>query len=296
MADQTFRCGYVSLVGKPNVGKSTLLNRLVGERLSIITPKAQTTRHRILGIRQADDHQIIFIDTPGIIEPKYALHQAMMEYVRTSLDDADVIVLLVAPDELYDEALAAQLGKQQAPLVVVLNKCDLLPPPQVEEKLKYWQQHYPAAVRVMAISAANGTHCDSLLATILEHLPEHPPYFERDELTDRSERFLAAEILREKIFLNLAEEVPYSTEVAVTRFKDEDGLLRINAEIYVERPSQKGIIIGKNGSMLKKLGTEARKDLEAFFGKKVYLETHVKVAENWRKEKARLRQFGYLHD
>jgi GTP-binding protein Era len=148
----------------------------------------------------------------------------------------------------------------------------------------------------MAISAANGTHCDSLLATILEHLPEHPPYFERDELTDRSERFLAAEILREKIFLNLAEEVPYSTEVAVTRFKDEDGLLRINAEIYVERPSQKGIIIGKNGSMLKKLGTEARKDLEAFFGKKVYLETHVKVAENWRKEKARLRQFGYLHD
>ncbi len=296
MAEKAFKCGYVSIVGRPNVGKSTLLNRLVGERLSIITPKAQTTRHRIMGILQGENHQIIFIDTPGILEPRYALHEVMMNYVHTSVDDADLIILLVEPEELFDETIAARLNRREVPLIVAINKSDLLAPEQAEEKIRYWQHHYPRAVKVMDISAASGSNCNNLLLAILEHLPEHPPYFERDELTDRSERFLAAEILREKIFLHLSQEVPYSTEVTITSFKEEDNLLRISAEIYVERPSQKGILIGKNGSMLKKLGTEARKDLEAFFGKKVFLETHVKVAENWRREKARLKQFGYLED
>jgi GTP-binding protein Era len=296
MAEKPFKSGFVSIVGKPNVGKSTLLNRLVGERLSIITPKAQTTRHRIMGILQGKDYQVVFSDTPGIIEPKYALHEAMMAYVRAAMEDADVVLLLVGPDETFDGNPAPELKVHKGTLLVVLNKADLLQPAQIEEKIKYWQQHFPEASQVLAISAATGKNCDALLETILNYLPEHPPYFGSDELTDKSERFLAAEILREKIFLHLSQEVPYSTEVVVTQFKEEGDLLRISAEIYVERSSQKAIVIGKNGSMLKKLGTEARKDLEAFFGKKVFLETHVKVADNWRRQKDKLKRFGYFDE
>ncbi|MCX7638133.1 MAG: GTPase Era [Cyclobacteriaceae bacterium] len=296
MADTVFRSGFVSIVGKPNVGKSTLLNRLVGERLSIITPKAQTTRHRILGILQGSNYQIVFSDTPGIIKPSYALHEIMMQYVHSSVEDADVILLMVTPDEASDETVMAQLKKRKGPLLIVINKSDLLQPVQVEEKIRYWRQSCPDAREVIAISAVTGYNCDVLLETILKYLPEHPPYFGSDELTDKSERFLAAEILREKIFLHLSQEVPYSTEVVVTQFKEEGDLLRISAEIYVERASQKAIIIGKNGTMLKKLGTAARQDMEAFFGKKVFLETHVKVAENWRKQKDKLKRFGYLED
>lgn len=294
MAETPFKSGFVSIVGKPNVGKSTLLNRLVGERLSIITPKAQTTRHRILGILQGKNYQIIFSDTPGIIEPRYALHEAMMDYVHNALEDADVTLLMVTPEETFDQLVAEQLKKRKGPLLIAINKSDLLQLSQIDDKIKYWQQHYADAQGVLAISAATGNNCDVLLETILNYLPEHPPYYESDELTDKSERFLAAEILREKIFLNLSQEVPYSTEVVVTQFKDEGDLLRISAEIYVERSSQRAIVIGKGGSMLKKLGTEARKDLEAFFGKKVFLETHVKVADNWRKQKDKLKRFGYL--
>ncbi len=296
MAEKPFKSGFVSIVGKPNVGKSTLLNRLVGERLSIITPKAQTTRHRIMGILQGKDYQVVFSDTPGIIEPKYALHEAMMAYVRAAMEDADVVLLLVGPDETFDGNPAPELKVHKGTLLVALNKADLLQPAQIEEKIKYWQQHFPEASQVLAISAATGKNCDVLLETILNYLPEHPPYFGSDELTDKSERFLAAEILREKIFLHLSQEVPYSTEVVVTQFKEEGDLLRISAEIYVERSSQKAIVIGKNGSMLKKLGTEARKDLEAFFGKKVFLETHVKVADNWRRQKDKLKRFGYFDE
>lgn len=294
MAETPFKSGFVSIVGKPNAGKSTLMNRLVGERLSIITPKAQTTRHRILGILQGNDYQIIFSDTPGIIEPKYALHEAMMDYVHSALEDADITLLMVTPEETYDQTVAEQLRKRKGTLLIAINKSDLLQSNQIDDKIKYWQQHYPDARAVMAISAATGSNCDVLLETMLNNLPEHPPYYGKDELTDKSERFLAAEILREKIFLNLSQEVPYSTEVVVTQFKDEGDLLRISAEIYVERSSQKAIVIGKSGSMLKKLGTEARKDLEAFFGKKVFLETYVKVADNWRKQKDKLKRFGYL--
>lgn len=294
MAETPFKSGFVSIVGKPNAGKSTLMNRLVGERLSIITPKAQTTRHRILGILQGNDYQIIFSDTPGIIEPKYALHEAMMDYVHSALEDADITLLMVTPEETYDQTVAEQLRKRKGTLLIAINKSDLLQSNQIDDKIKYWQQHYPDARAVLAISAATGSNCDVLLETMLNNLPEHPPYYGKDELTDKSERFLAAEILREKIFLNLSQEVPYSTEVVVTQFKDEGDLLRISAEIYVERSSQKAIVIGKSGSMLKKLGTEARKDLEAFFGKKVFLETYVKVADNWRKQKDKLKRFGYL--
>jgi GTP-binding protein Era len=289
-----FKSGFVSIIGKPNAGKSTLLNRLVGEKLSIITPKAQTTRHRIKGIAQGPDYQIIFSDTPGILKPRYALHEAMIKAIRESLEDADLVLLLVSPEETADEIINEYIQHISTPLVIAVNKVDLLLPAEAAEKVNYWKEQLPRAAEVLAISASAGTRCDELMQVILKYLPEHPPFYDRDELTDRTERFLAAEVLREKIFLNLAQEVPYSTEVVVTDFKEEEDIIRIHAEIYVERLSQKGIVIGKNGMMLKKLGTEARKDLEILFGKKVFLETHVKVAENWRKERSRLKQFGYL--
>lgn len=294
MEQKTFKSGFVSIVGKPNVGKSSLMNKLMGENLSIITAKAQTTRHRIMGILNGDDYQIVYSDTPGILEPKYSLHQAMMNYVKVSLEDADVILLVVELNEKYEENLYARFGKSKTPLVVLINKSDLAKGSQADDKVQYWKQHLPNAHHVMAVSARTGSNVDRILELVISALPVHPPYFPQDEFTDRPERFFASEIIREKIFLNYEEEIPYSCEVAINSFKDEPQLLRISAEIYVERTSQKGIIIGKAGSSLKKVGMEARRDLETFFGKKVFLETHVKVADNWRKEKNRLRQFGYL--
>ncbi|HLT71538.1 MAG TPA: GTPase Era, partial [Cyclobacteriaceae bacterium] len=285
---------FVSIVGKPNVGKSTLMNRLVGENLSIISPKAQTTRHRIMGIINGDGYQIVYSDTPGILEPKYSLHQAMMNYVKVSLEDADLILLLVDPVEKYDPLLFDKFNRIETPVVLVINKADLGKGSQVYDKTAYWKEHLPNVNLIMAVSALKGDNVPELLDTIVSMLPEHPAYFPSDELTDRPQRFFASEILREKIFLNYEQEVPYSTEVVITDFKEQDGVLHMRAEIFVERDSQKGIIIGKAGSALKKVGTEARQSMEEFFQTRVFLETKVKVAKNWRRERDRLKRFGYL--
>ncbi|MFZ6000918.1 MAG: GTPase Era [Bacteroidota bacterium] len=287
------KSGFVSIVGKPNVGKSSLMNKLVGDSLSIITAKAQTTRQRIMGILNGDDFQIVYSDTPGILEPKYELHEAMMSYVKVSLEDADVILLVTELDEKYDPILFQRFQHITTPVIFLLNKADKGKGSQVDDKLAYWKEHVKANDYI-AVSAVTGQNLDLLLEKIKSYLPEHPGYYSKQDLTDRTERFFAAEIIREKIFLNYEQEIPYSAEVSIESFKDDGKMIKMRAIIYVERDSQKGIIIGKAGSSLKKVGTEARKDLETFFKRKVFLETHVKVADNWRKEKNRLRQFGYL--
>jgi GTPase len=294
VANSVHKAGFVSIVGRPNVGKSTLMNRLVGENLSIMTAKAQTTRHRIMGILNADDFQIVYSDTPGLLEPKYELHKAMMSYVRVSLEDADVVFLVVDWNETFDETIFTPILKLEKPVVLVLNKSDLgKAPKDIEEKINYWKKYFPKA-ECVAVSAKTGSKVDVLLPMIIGKLPEHPGYFPKDEFTTRSERFFASEMIREKIFLNYEQEIPYSTEVAIDSFKEEEAIIRIRAIIFVERDSQKGIIIGKKGESLKKVGTDARKDMEKFFNKKIFLETFVKVADNWRKEKNRLKQFGYV--
>lgn len=294
MERKEFKSGFVSIVGKPNVGKSSLMNKLVGENVSIITAKAQTTRHRIMGILNGDDYQIVYSDTPGILEPKYSLHQAMMSYVKVSLEDADVILLVVELGEKFDEAHYTRFLRLKTPILLVINKIDLGKGSQVEDKVAYWKSMLPNITEIITVSAKSGENVSTILDKVKSMLPVHPPFFPQDEFTDRTERFFASEIIREKIFLNYSEEIPYSAEVMINSFKDQEDIIRISAEIFVERETQKGIIIGKGGSSLKKVGTESRIDMEAFFGKKVFLETHVKVADNWRKEKNRLRQFGYL--
>ena len=286
------KSGFVSIVGKPNVGKSSLMNKLVGENLSIITRKAQTTRHRIMGILNGDDFQIVYSDTPGILEPKYELQQTMMGYVKVSLDDADLILLIVELGEKYDEQLHAVFKTIQTPILLVINKIDLGKGSQVDDKVEYWKSMIEAK-EILPVSAKDGTNVNFLLDAIKKYLPEHPGYYPKDEMTDRSERFFASEIIREKIFMNYEQEIPYASEVGIETFKEEESIIRIRATIYVERDSQKGILIGKGGSSLKKVGTEARIDLEKFFGKKIFLETHVKVARDWRKQKLKLKHFGY---
>jgi GTPase len=287
------KSGFVSIVGRPNVGKSSLMNKLVGENLSIITSKAQTTRHRIMGILNGEDFQIVYSDTPGILEPKYELQEVMMGFVKVSLDDADLVLLIVELDEKYDEHSFALLKTIQTPIILVINKIDLAKGSQVKDKIDYWKNLIDVK-EILTVSAKEATNIDLVLDTIKKYLPEHPGYYPKDNLTDRSERFFAAEMIREKIFLNYDQEIPYSAAVGIDSFKDEEAILRIRAIIYVERDSQKGIVIGKGGSSLKKVGTEARQAMESFFGKKVFLETHVKVADNWRKQKLKLKQFGYL--
>jgi len=287
------KSGFVSIVGRPNVGKSSLMNKLVGENLSIITSKAQTTRHRIMGILNGEDFQIVYSDTPGILEPKYELQEVMMGFVKVSLDDADVVLLIVELEEKYDEHSFALLKTIQTPIILVINKIDLAKGSQVKDKIDYWKSLIDVK-EILSVSAKDVINIDSVLDTIKKYLPEHPPYYPKEDLTDRSERFFAAEMIREKIFLNYDQEIPYSTAVGIDSFKDEEAILRIRAIIYVERDSQKGIVIGKGGSSLKKVGTEARQAMESFFGKKVFLETHVKVADNWRKQKLKLKQFGYI--
>lgn len=289
-----FKSGFVSIVGKPNVGKSTLMNKLVGENVSIISSKAQTTRHRIMGIINGADYQIVYSDTPGILEPKYSLHEAMMHYVKVSLEDADLILLVVSLEDKFEPEVFSRFENISTPTVLVLNKTDLAKGSQIEDKIAYWKEHLKNLADVVPVSAKTGKGVDQLLPRLLNVIPEHPPYFPEDEYTDRSERFFASEIIREKIFLNYEQEIPYSCEVGIESFKEEKDIIRVRAVIYVERDSQKGIVIGKGGSLLKKVGTEARKDMETFFRKKIFLETHVKVADNWRKEKFKLRQFGYL--
>jgi len=287
------KAGFVSIVGKPNVGKSSLMNRLTGENLSIITSKAQTTRHRIMGMLNSPEFQIVYSDTPGILEPKYELHKAMMNYVKVSLEDADVILLVVEWGESFDEKLFQPLKKATAPIILLINKTDLGDPKEEEKKIKTWKEK-TGAVQALTVSAKTEYHLDLVVPALLQLLPFHPPYFPKEEFTTRSERFFAAEIIREKIFLNYKQEIPYSCEVGIESFKEEEKIIRIRAIIFVERDSQKGILIGKGGSSLKTVGMEARKDMESFFAKQIFLETTVKVAADWRKESNRLKQFGYF--
>ncbi|WP_231458979.1 MULTISPECIES: GTPase Era [unclassified Pedobacter] len=295
------KAGFVSIIGKPNVGKSTLMNVLVGERLSIITPKAQTTRHRILGIVNEEEYQIVFSDTPGIIKPKYSLQESMMSFVNGSLTDADVLLFVTDINETHDEDdVLDKLIKRDIPTIVLINKIDTALQEQVDEKIAYWQEKLNP-VAIYAISALHKHNVDGLLERVLEMLPEHPPYYDKEELTDRSERFFVSEIIREKIFLNYQKEIPYSTEVIVKSFKEEelrsgkegDLMVRISAEVVVERDSQKNILIGTGGKMLKKVGTEARLEIEKFLGNKVFLELFVKVIPDWRSKKNYLKSFGY---
>lgn len=287
------QAGFVSIIGKPNVGKSTLMNALVGEKLSIITPKAQTTRHRILGIVNEEDFQIVFSDTPGIIKPKYGLQESMMSTISGALQDADLILFVTDINERHDENdVLEKIMHTNIPIVVLINKVDQATQEQVKEKMAYWQEKLNP-LHIYAISALHGYNLEGILPLILNILPEHPPYYDKEDLTDRNLRFFVAEIIREKIFNNYQKEIPYSTEVIITAFKEEENLTRISAEIIVERDSQKNILIGKGGASLKKVGTEARKDIEKFLESKVFLETYVKVIPDWRSKKNHLKSFGY---
>ena len=288
------KAGFVNIIGNPNVGKSTLMNALVKEKLSIITSKSQTTRHRIMGIVNGEDFQIVYSDTPGIIQPKYALQESMMGFVKNALIDADILLYVSDVVETIDKNAdyLDQIRKLDIPVILVLNKIDLSTQDEVEKKMKVWQEMLPDAF-IIPISATEKFNLEQLFETIIEKLPESPAYFPEDELTDKSERFFTGEIIREKILLNYQKEIPYSVEIEVESFKNEENLLRIRTIIYVVRDSQKGILIGHQGQMLKKTGTMARKDLEEFFGKKVFLELYVKVAKDWRNNERHLRSFGY---
>ncbi len=287
------KAGFVSIIGKPNVGKSTLMNALIGQKLSIITAKAQTTRHRIFGILTGDNFQIVYSDTPGVIDPKYPLQKSMMNFVSESLWDADIILLVVdAFDKPQENKILELLSRSTAPKILIINKVDLSNQEDVEKKLSKWSEAMEFR-EIIPVSALNNFNLDKVLKTILVLTPNHPPYFPDGELSDRTERFFASETIREKIFMYYKKEIPYSTEVRIDSFKDEKDIARIRAIIYVERDSQKGIIIGKGGASLKKVGVEARKDLEEFLGKKVFLETHVKVEKDWRKKDLKLKRFGY---
>lgn len=287
------KAGFVSIIGKPNAGKSTLMNALVGEKMSIITPKAQTTRHRIMGIVNDEDHQIIFSDTPGVIVPKYTLQESMMSFVEGSLIDADIILFVTDIHEKYDENdVLEKLRKSASPVAVLINKIDKSSEEEVKEKMEFWKEKLnPEAI--FAMSALLGYNVPPILSYIKEKLPIHPPYYEKDELTDKSMRFFVSEIIREKIFKLYDKEIPYSTEVVVTSYKEEPKITRIAAEIIVERDSQKNILIGKAGAMIKKVGTYARQDIEEFIDGKVFLELFVKVIPDWRSKKNHLKRFGY---
>lgn len=287
------KAGFVSIIGKPNAGKSTLMNALVGEKMSIITPKAQTTRHRILGIVNGDDYQIVFSDTPGIIKPHYALHESMMHQVEGSIVDADLILLVTDIYEEYDENdVLEKLQGSLAPLCILVNKIDQSNPEAVIQKVEYWQKKLnPKAV--FAISALHDHNIKAVMDFVMENLPEHAAYYEKDALTDRNDRFFASEMIREQIFKQYKKEIPYSTEVIVTAFIEGEKLYRISAEIIVERDSQKNIIIGEGGKMLKIVGTYARRSMEDFFQQKIFLEMFVKVIPDWRTKKNYLKKFGY---
>ena len=290
---QDYKSGFVNIIGRPNVGKSTLLNALMGEKIAITSSKAQTTRQRMFGILTEKDYQLVFSDTPGAIDPAYKLQEKMMGYVRTALEDADVILFMVALEDKNDYPHLVEMAlKSHAPVLFLINKTDQNKGSQTHDKIAYWKEHYPD-LEVMTISALEQQGTAELMERVLELTPVHPPFFPEDEITDKSERYICAEIVREKIFLNYQQEIPYSSEVVVTAFKEEEDIIRIEAEIFVERESQKGIIIGKKAQSIKKVGVEARKDMEAFFGKKIHLQTFVKVAKDWRKDDRKLIRFGY---
>ena len=291
------RAGFVNIVGNPNVGKSTLMNALVGERLSIITSKAQTTRHRIMGIVNGEDFQIVYSDTPGVLKPNYRLQEQMLEFSRSALVDADVLLYVTdvqdSPDRNADFLeKVRRMSASGTRVFLIINKIDLTTQQTLEQLVQYWQKLLPEAA-VRPISAREKFGVDALMEEIKDALPECPPFFDKDQLTDRPARFFVDEIIREKILLNYDKEIPYSVEVEVETFREEDALIRISAVIYVERESQKGIIIGLAGAALKKVGTMARRDIEAFFGKQVFLQLFVKVDKDWRSSRTRLRHYGY---
>ena len=294
--NENHKAGFVNIVGNPNVGKSTLMNDLVGERISIITSKAQTTRHRIMGIVNTPEYQIVFSDTPGVLKPKYKLQQSMLDFSEGALTDADILVYVtdVVEDPEKNADFLAKVAKEKVPVLLVINKIDLLKDQnQLNEIVSRWQALLPNA-ELFPTSAEEHFNVSNLMNRIVELLPMSPPFFGKDALTDKPARFFVTEIIREKILLNYDKEVPYSTEVIVEKFDEKDGAIHIMAVIYVERDSQKGILIGKGGTMLKRVGTAARKDIETFFDKRVYLEIFVKVEPNWRNRENKLRSFGYM--
>ena len=290
----THKAGFVNIIGNPNVGKSTLMNALVGEKLSIITAKAQTTRHRILGIVNGEDHQIIISDTPGIIQPAYELQESMMDFVKSAFEDADILIYMVevGEKELKNEAFFNKIITSKIPVILLLNKIDKSTQEEIEQKINYWKEKVPNAF-VYVISALEKFNIESVFSKVLELLPESPAFYPKDQLTDKPERFFVNENIREKILKHYKKEIPYSVEVETEDFIEEDTIIRIRAVIMVERETQKGIIIGHKGSALKRVGTEARKDLEKFFNKKVFIELYVKVNKNWRSNEKQLKRFGY---
>ena len=288
------KAGFVNIIGNPNVGKSTLMNAFVGEKLSIITSKAQTTRHRILGIVNGDDFQMILSDTPGIIKPAYELQESMMDFVKSAFEDADVLVYMVEIGEkaLKDEAFFKKITNSKIPVLLLLNKIDVSNQEQLEAQAELWQEKVPNA-EFYPISALNGFNVQNVFQRIVELLPESPPFYPKDQLTDKPERFFVNEAIREKILLHYKKEIPYAVEVDTEEFLEEEKIIRIRSVIMVERDTQKGIIIGHKGTALKRVGIEARKDLEKFFGKQIHLELYVKVNKNWRSNQTQLRRFGY---
>ncbi len=294
ISDNMHKAGFVNIVGNPNVGKSTLMNLLVGERISIATFKAQTTRHRIMGILNTDDAQIVFSDTPGVLKPNYKLQEAMLRFSRSALRDADVLLyvtdMVESPEKNSD--FIAEVRKLDVPILVLINKIDLADQQQLVQKVEQWHEIIPEA-EILPISAIAKFNVDVVMRRVMELLPESPPYFEKDALTDKPARFFVTEIIREKILLHYDKEIPYVCEAAVEYFKEDDNKIYIKSIIYVERDTQKGIIIGHEGSALKRVATDARRELEKFFGKKIFLEIYVKVDKDWRNSDRQLRRFGY---
>jgi GTP-binding protein Era len=291
------KSGFVNIIGNPNVGKSTLMNALVGEKLSIVTAKAQTTRHRIMGIVNGDNWQIVYSDTPGILKPHYKLQESMMEFVDIAIGDADIIIYVTDVVEKKDKNVAyiEKLNRLECPVIVVLNKIDLSTQEKVMEIMAQWRELLPNA-EIIPVSATEKFNLEKLFDTILSHLPVSPPWYDKETFTDKSMRFFASEIIREKILLNYSQEIPYCTEVVIEEFKEGKERYDISAVINVMRNSQKGIIIGNKGAALKKTGTQARLDMEDFFQKKVFLQLFVKVEPDWRENRRKLRDFGYIHD
>ena len=288
------KAGFVNIIGNPNVGKSTLMNAFVGEKLSIITSKAQTTRHRIFGIVSGDDFQVVFSDTPGIIKPSYALQASMMDFVKSAFEDADILIYMVeiGEKELKDEVFFNRINKLDVPVLLLINKVDTSDQSTLEEQVAYWKEKVPRA-EIFPISALRNFQTEVVFNRIIELLPESPAFFPKDQLTDKPERFFVNEIIREKILLHYKKEIPYSVEVETESFADSETIIHIRSVIMVERESQKGIIIGHKGEALKRVGIESRTDLEKFFGKKIHLELFVKVNKDWRSNARQLRRFGY---
>ena len=288
------KSGFVNIVGSPNVGKSTLMNQLVGEKLSIVSSKAQTTRHRILGIVNEEDYQIVFSDTPGVVNAAYKLHENMMEYVNASISDADVLIFMTDTheNEMNHKETLERIQRLKVPVLCLINKIDTSEQVKVMERVGYWQEKLPNA-KVYAVSALHKFNIEAVWEEILSLIPESPPYYDKEEISDRPMRFFISEIIREKIFIHCQKEIPYSTQVEVEEYKEEPGLTRIRANIIVERDSQRGIIIGRGGEMLKRIGKAARLDMEKFLETKVFLENYVKVDKDWRHSDAKLKKYGY---